>query len=67
MAKQVIAAGVPLDKKTEYGHSPLYFAATNKKYDMAKYLIESGAKIDNQLLEAVLDDEMLKILKTAKN
>ncbi|MBV0899964.1 MAG: ankyrin repeat domain-containing protein [Wolbachia endosymbiont of Fragariocoptes setiger] len=39
----LIAGGINVNALNKNGHSPLFFAADNKDYNVAKYLLENGA------------------------
>lgn len=66
LMKKVIEAGVPLDKKTASGRTPLYFAVKNNQYDSVYMLISKGAVIEESLKSETNDDRILKLLEKGK-
>ena len=45
------------------GKTALYYAVANNKHEMAKFLVENGAKVDEQILKLNIDNKMAKILE----
>ena len=66
LMKKVIAAGVPIDKKTASGKTPLYFAVKNNQYESAYILLNNGAVVEDSLKTETKDEKMLKLLETGK-
>ncbi|MBQ3644801.1 MAG: ankyrin repeat domain-containing protein [Candidatus Riflebacteria bacterium] len=66
LMKKVIDAGVPIDKKTVTGKTPLYFAVKNNQYESAYILINKGAVREESLKSETKDEKMLKLLETGK-
>ena len=67
LAKQALLAGVPIDKKTKSGNTPLYYAVKNNDLDMAVFLVNCGADYeDSSLLKATRDKKMMKFLEKGK-
>ena len=66
LMKRVIDAGVPVDKKTASGKTPLYFAVKNNQYESAYILLENGADREDSLKSETKDEKMLKLLETGK-
>lgn len=66
LMKKVIAAGVPIDKKTASGRTPLYFAVINNQYESVYILLENGAAREDSLKSETKDEKMLKLLETGK-
>ena len=65
-AKKLIKYGIPVDKETKDKKTPLYYAVKNNKYEMAFFLINCGAKVDENLKNETKDYNMLKFLETKK-
>ena len=63
LMKKVIEAGVPLNKKTVSGKTPLYFAVKNNQYESVYMLIENGAEREESLKSETNDDRILKLLE----
>ena len=66
LMKRVIDAGVPIDKKTLSGKTPLYFAVKNNQYESAYILINKGAVREESLKSETNDERMLRLLETGK-
>ena len=66
LAKKLIKYGIPVDKETEDKKTPLYYAVKNNKHEMAFFLFNCGAKIDEKLKSETKDYNMLKFLETKK-
>ena len=62
-ANKVLEAGVPLDKTTRKGFTPLYYAVKNNQYEMAEFLVKKGASVDQKGIKEASDNKMQKILK----
>lgn len=62
LAKMVLEAGVPIDKKTREGHTPLWFSVKYNQKEMAKFLIEKGAEVTQEIISLTTDAEMTAIL-----
>ena len=64
LAKQVLVAGIPFDKKTKFGKTPLYYAIKKNDFEMAYFLTNCGAEYrDYQLRSSTRDKKMLKFLE----
>lgn len=63
LAEKVIAAGIPVDKTTDTGLTPIYYAIKNNQYEMAAFLINKGAKIDEKTKSKIDDPKMLDIIE----
>ncbi|MCC6392933.1 MAG: PQQ-binding-like beta-propeller repeat protein [Bryobacterales bacterium] len=44
--KSLLQNGAPIETKTSYGQTPLYLAAMNGHEDVARFLLDQGAKTD---------------------
>ena len=66
LMKKVIDAGVPIDKKTVTGKTPLYYAVKYNHYEEAYMLISKGAEREESLKSETKDEKMLKLLETGK-
>ncbi len=66
LMKRAIDAGIPLDKKTKSGKTPLYYAVKNNHYESAYILINKGAVREESLKSETKDERMLKLLETGK-
>ena len=62
-ANKVLEAGVPLDKTTKKGFTPLYYAVKNNQYEIAEFLVKKGANVDQKGIKEASDNKMQKILK----
>ena len=45
MVKHILAAGADLNARTEWGDTPLHYAAQNGAYFVVRQLIEKGAEV----------------------
>jgi hypothetical protein len=66
LMKKVIDAGVPIDKKTVMGKTPLFYAVKYNQYEAANILISKGAVREESLKSETSDEKMLKLLETGK-
>ncbi len=66
LMKKVIEAGVPVDKKTASGRTPLYFAVINNQYESVYILLEKGAAREESLKSETNDTRIIKLLETSK-
>jgi ankyrin repeat protein len=66
LAKQVLEAGVPVDKKTKEGKTPLYYAIKNNQYEMVQYLTEKGAELSSDLKQYATDDRILALFSKSE-
>ncbi len=62
LAKMVLDAGIPIDKKTKVGHTPLWFSVKYNQKEMTKFLIEKGAEVTQEIISLTTDAEMTAIL-----
>ena len=65
LAQKVLESGVPVNKKTKDGKSPLYFAVKNNQYEMAEFLLKNGVIVDEGLKELTTNKEMIGLLEKA--
>ena len=67
LAKKLLEAGIPINKRTKDGKTPLYFAVKYQHPEMVAFLIENKVEIDNYLDELTNNREILDYLKTDIN
>ena len=67
LAKQALMVGIPVDKKTKTGKTPLYYAVKNNDIIMTCFLVDCGAdREDNSLRSLTNDKKIQKFLKDGK-
>ena len=67
LAKQALMAGIPVDKKTKSGNTPLYYAVKNNDLDMAYFLAYCGADYkDNSLKLITRNQRIMTFLKNGQ-
>ena len=67
LAKQALMAGIPVDKKTKTGKSPLYYAVKNNDIIMTCFLVDCGADREDNTLKSLTNDKKIqKFLKDGK-
>ena len=67
LAQKVLEAGVSINKRTEAGKSPLYFAVKYNQPEMVAFLVEKGIEIDKDYEDLTNNQEILDILKKDRN
>jgi len=63
LIKFLVKNKADVNAKNKYGDSPLYFALKAKNFDIAKFLIQKRAIIDDKALKITKDNKMKKYLE----
>ncbi len=67
LSKKVLDAGVPVNKEDKRSKTPVYYAIENNEYEMVKFLVEKGAKIEEDFIEITNDRDVLAFLLSKFN
>ena len=67
LAKKVLDAGVPVNIEDKRSKTPIYYAIENNEYEMIKFLVEKGAKIEEEFIEITNDRDVLAFLQSKFN
>lgn len=67
LAKKVLDAGIPVNIEDKRSKTPVYFAIENNEYEMVKFLVEKGARIEEDYIEITNDRDVLAFIQSKIN
>ncbi len=67
LARKVLEAGIPINKRTKNGKTPLFFAVINNQKEMVSFLLQNGAEVEDYLDNLTTNRAILFYLNFCKS